>query len=300
MFKIAKNILFASLIVWGSQVQAAAKLPPLPVKQLQAVRDYQQQIQAALKTATPAQADKLLLQYVQKYPKLLEAADRADQKFLRGIMTQHVELNKHEQVIGKSAALKAREKQLAKYGLRYDFYAPTDMGMIVPPKNHYEQLFGKKVSPAVQAYLAIRAQQQNEDLFYDQEMVLPYEKVGERVIAWERYLNKYGNHTPLLNHAKCEYIVHQSAFLTGGYDDTGITGILSNAYDNPPEKRKPEVNRAWTKYQQKYPKSASSLLIAQMPKKPPYQASAEKIVDAYHKRVGLDKLTPQRCSKLWF
>lgn len=299
MFKIAKNILFASLIVWGSQVQAAAKLPPLPVKQLQAVRDYQQQIQAALKTATPAQADKLLLQYVQKYPKLLEAADRADQKFLHGIMTQHVELNKYEQVIGKSAALKAREKQLAKYGLRYDFYAPADMGMIVMQKNHYEQLFGKKVSPAVQAYLAIRAKQ-TENLFYDQEMVLPYEKVGERVIAWERYLNKYGNHTPLLNHAKCEYIVHQSAFLTGGYDDTGITGILSNFGENPPEKLKPQVRQAWAKYQQKYPKSASSLLIAQMPKKSPYQEPADKIVAAYHKRVGLDVLTPKRCEKLWF
>ena len=94
----------------------------------------------------------------------------------------------------KSAALKAREKQLAKYGLRYDFYAPSDVGMILPQKNHYERLFAKKTSPAVQAYLAIRAKH-TEDLFHDQEMVLPYEKVGERVIAWERYLNQYGNNT---------------------------------------------------------------------------------------------------------
>lgn len=298
MFKIAKNTLFASLILWGSQIQAA-NLPPLPTKQLQAIQQYQQKIQAALKTATPAQADKLLLQYTQKYPKLLEAADRADQKFLRGIMTKHVKLNQHEQIIGKSATLKAREKQLAKYGLRYDFHAPTAMGMILPQENHYERLFGKKISPAAQDYLAIRAKQTG-DLFYDQEMVLPYEQVGERVIAWERYLNKYGNNTPLLNHAKCEYIVHQSAFLTGRYDDMGISGILSNAYEDPPEKLKPQVRQAWEKYQKKYPKSASSLLIAQMPKKPPYQERAEQIVAAYYKRIGWDKLTPTQCEKLWF
>lgn len=298
MFKIAKNTLFASLILWGSQIQAA-NLPPLPTKQLQAIQQYQQKIQAALKTATPAQADKLLLEYVQKYPKLLEAADRADQKFLKTIMSQHLKLDKNDQIIHKSAALKAREKQLAKYGLHYTFDTIYNMGMISVPKNHEEQLFGKKVSPAVQAYLATRAKW-NGTLFYDNEMIAPYEKVGEQVIAWERYLNQYGDTTPLLNHAKCEYILHQSAFLTGHYDNMGISGILSNAYEDPPEKLKPQVRQAWAKYQKKYPKSASSLLIAQMPKKSPYQEPADKIVAAYHKRVGLDKLTPTQCEKLWF
>lgn len=299
MRQIAKNMVFASLIVWGSQIQAANKLPPLPVKQLQAMQNHQQQIQAALKTATAPQADKLLLQHTQKYPKLLEAANRADQKFLHKIMSQHVKVNQREQVIGKSAALQAREKQLAQYGLRYEYYAPSAVGVIVPQENHYERLFGNKVSPAVQDYLAIRATQ-TEDAFYDQEMTLPYEKLGERVIAWERYLNKHGNNTPLLNHAKCEYILHQSAFLTGVYHDMGMSGILSNAYQDPPEKLKPQVRQAWAKYQQKYPKSASSLLIAQMPKKSPYQEPAEQIVAAYHKRVGLDALTPERCETLWF
>lgn len=306
-----KMMLIVSAMMLANSVQAAGQLSPLPAKPLQAIKQTQTQIQAALKTATPEQADKLLLQYNKKMSQLINTLAKADKKFLKHEMAANLQVSSRDEnkVIFKTPALKAREKQLAQYGLRYQYYGVTGHGYILINKNHYNQFFGKKISPAAQAYLNLRANQ-DESLFYDQEMTMPYEQVGERVIAWERYLNQFGKQNPLLKQAQCQYILHQSAFLTGGYIENrqvgygiGITGILANAGNQPApkqEKLKPEVRQAWANYQKKYPKSASSLLIAKMPKKPPFQAPADKILENYHKQVGLYALAPELCEKLWF
>lgn len=306
MKKIAVTLAFASLTFFTAHVQAAGKLPPLPVKQLEALKARQNAVQAALKTAKPEQADKLLLQYSSQLAQLKVKVAQADARFLEKHYPKHIKANDkldERKITYKSPALKARERELAQYGLQYSYYPPVGYGYLELDKNHYRNLFKGKLTPAAQAYLDLRHEQSDQSPYYDQEFDLAYQTAGERLIAWERYLNKYGSQSSLLNHAKCEYLLYQQLFLTGGYSKShvggewGMAGITEDVH-NPEAKLQSEVREAWQDYRKKYPQSATSLLIEQMPKKPPYQDVASKIVLDYQQKIGLLPLAQNVCDKL--
>ncbi|MBI5092019.1 MAG: hypothetical protein HZB26_06185 [Candidatus Hydrogenedentes bacterium] len=76
------------------------------------------------------------------------------------------------------------------------------------------ETFSKYVSPSVRAYLEIRKQELGERFQTDGGLCISLERVGERVIAWDRYLAEYRK-TPLKADAQHYYEAYLGTLLSG-------------------------------------------------------------------------------------
>lgn len=280
----------------------AQTLPPLPQKLLNEFQAYTQQTQTQLKRANSAQADKLFLQHIQHNKHFFKKLNRADQAFFKQY-AQYVEIHHQTgKVLKKSPALMAREQKLSAYHLRYGHDDATDKTYYKTSQYYYTKLFGNKVSPAVRDYIQLSDQQATDTpVIYDNEVVLPYLELGKRTWAWEQYLRQYPN-SPMRKYAQCQYKEYQSFFLTGGITgEVGIQGIeILNRKANEAPRLRPNIQQAWRHYQRQHPNSETSRLITQITHSKPSQKRADKVLDAYHQKMGLHHLNYADCSALLY
>lgn len=283
--------------------KSVASKTAFPAKTQQALQQFAasyRKIQAALKTATPKQADQLLFKHSAEVGRLLEKLNQADKHYLQQQMVKEITLGEYSQIIKKSPKFVARERQIAPYHVRYEYYDVVGRGYFTLEENYFSKLFKGKLSPATAQYLNLSEKHEKYVSVYDNEFMLPYEIAGEYVYDWEQYLQKYGK-SSLAKQAKCNYMEMQQFFLLGRTEFIGMRGITIYP-DVEPHKEilATEVKQAWKNYRKKYPKSPTSAIIAQIPNKPPYTTTIEKLVKNYQKRAGVSALNSSQCEDLNF
>lgn len=143
---------------------------------------------------------------------------------------------------------------LEQYHLDYD---EIGEGMVeIKTKNdYYHNIFKNYVSDDYKEYIVIKSEEDKVSYSADASLLISFEKIGERVIVWEKLLAKYPT-SKLRNKIREQYQSYQSDYLFG-MDNTSTIEYQSSekAFINP--ENVDEFNR----FMRKYPLSPTNKLI---------------------------------------
>lgn len=143
---------------------------------------------------------------------------------------------------------------LNKYDLDYD---EVGEGIVeIKTKNDfYNNIFSNYVTEDYKEYIVIKSEEDKVSYSADASLLLPFEKIGERVILWENLLTKYPT-SKLRNKIREQYQSYQSDYLFG-LDNTSTVEFQSSdkSYINP------ENIREFNRFMNKYPSSPTNRLI---------------------------------------
>ena len=96
-----------------------------------------------------------------------------------------------------------------------------DMGqgnaMIVQVPNFYYDIFKEYVTDDYRDYLELVTKEYNEPYFGIEEILVPHEKIADRILAWEEFQKKYPN-SDFIAEADIEANVYRRAYILGAYN----------------------------------------------------------------------------------
>ena len=96
-----------------------------------------------------------------------------------------------------------------------------DMGegnaMIVQVPNFYYDIFKDYVTDDYRDYLELVTKEYNEPYFGIEEILVPHEKIADRILAWEEFQKKYPN-SDFIAEADIEANVYRRAYILGAYN----------------------------------------------------------------------------------
>ena len=96
-----------------------------------------------------------------------------------------------------------------------------DMGqgnaMIVQVPNFYYDIFKDYVTDDYKDYLELITKEYNEPYFAIEEILVPHEKIADRILAWEEFQKKYPN-SDFMATADIEVNVYRRAYILGAYN----------------------------------------------------------------------------------
>ncbi|PHI04247.1 hypothetical protein [Fusobacterium polymorphum] len=96
-----------------------------------------------------------------------------------------------------------------------------DMGqgnaMIVQVPNFYYDIFKDYVTDDYKDYLELVTKEYNEPYFAIEEILVPHEKIADRILAWEEFQKKYPN-SDFMATADIEANVYRRAYILGAYN----------------------------------------------------------------------------------
>ena len=211
--------------------------------------ENKKEIMEKLKTLNKDEANKLYEQYVENNENILYKIGEATEKFLDSIYYGSAE----EQFTEKD--WNDTNKILNKYDLEL-WDIGEGMVTIRELPHLYYDLFKDYVTDDYKEYLKIWAKDHEELYQADAGLVISFEELGERIITWENFLNKYPNSilkpkvTALLNSYREDYILgmENTPTIDGGYDNVPIT-----IYE--------EAKKEYDRFMKKYPNSPTVELI---------------------------------------
>jgi hypothetical protein len=91
----------------------------------------------------------------------------------------------------------------------------TEGGYYIDEKPDYlYNNFNNFVSRDINEFLLIRSKELEEGFSEDAKLLISYKSLGDRIITWEKYLNKYPA-SPLSAEAKFSYHLYLNTFITG-------------------------------------------------------------------------------------
>ena len=211
--------------------------------------ENKKEIMEKLKTLNKDEANKLYEQYVEDNENILYKIGEATEKFLDSIYYGSAE----EQFTEKD--WNDTNKILNKYDLEL-WDIGEGMVTIRELSHLYYDLFKDYVTDDYKEYLKIWAKD-NEELYQaDAGLMISFEELGERIITWENFLNKFPNSTlkqrvnDLLNSYREDYIL--------GMDNTPT---IDGGYDNIPITIDEDVKKEYDRFIKKYPNSPTVELI---------------------------------------
>lgn len=143
---------------------------------------------------------------------------------------------------------------LEQYHLDYD---EIGEGMVeIKTKNdYYHNIFKNYVSDDYKEYIAIKSEEDKVSYSADASLLISFEKIGERVIVWEKLLAKYPT-SKLRNKIREQYQSYQSDYLFG-MDNTSTIEYQSSEKAFINAENIDEFNR----FMRKYPLSPTNKLI---------------------------------------
>ena len=207
------------------------------------------EVMEKLKTLNKEEANKLYEQYVTNNNIILGEMDEVTTEFLDGIY------NSSEGKEFTEEDWKNTNKTLNKYDLELWDIGEGIVTIRELPHLYYD-VFKDYVTDDYKEYLKIWAKD-NEELYQaDAGLMISFEELGERIITWENFLNKFPNSilkpkvTALLNSYREDYILGMENTPTrdGGYDNVPIT-----IYE--------EAKKEYDRFMKKYPNSPTVELI---------------------------------------
>ena len=211
--------------------------------------ENKKEIMEKLKTLNKDEANKLYEQYVTDNNIILGEIDEVTTEFLDGIY------NSSEGKEFTEEDWNNTNKTLNKYDLELWDIGEGIVTIRELPHLYYD-VFKDYVTEDYKEYLKIWAKD-NEELYQaDAGLMISFEELGERIITWENFLNKFPNSTlkqrvvDLLNSYREDYIL--------GMDNTPTR---DGGYDNIPITIYEEAKKEYDRFMKKYPNSPTVELI---------------------------------------
>lgn len=203
-----------------------------------------------LKTSNPEEADKIYNDYLKISQLIIENINTEHLDFLNNIYNEDSEYYFTER------DWKTANKFLNNYDLEIFDLAETEVKIIEVP-NYYYNIFKNYVTDDYKEYLKITSKE-NEELYYtDGSILVPYDKIADRLLTWENFLKKYPN-SDLAEIANEKCNIYRRIYILGSDNaPTREGGWENNELFYIPENNLKEFNR----FIEKYPDSPTVELV---------------------------------------
>ena len=203
-----------------------------------------------LKTSNKEEADKIYNEYLETNQLILENINTEHLDFLNNIY------NKDSEYYFTEKDWKTANKFLNNYDLEIFDLAETEVSIIEVP-NYYYNIFKDYVTDDYREYLEITYKENEEPYFTDGSILVPYDKIADRLLTWENFLKKYPN-SDLAEIANEKCNTYRRIYILGSDNaPTREGGWENNELFYIPENNLKEFNR----FIEKYPDSPTVELI---------------------------------------
>ena len=203
-----------------------------------------------LKISTPEEANEIYNDYLKISQLIIENINTEHLDFLNNIY------NKDSEYYFTEKDWKTANKFLNNYDLEIFDLAETEVSIIEVP-NYYYNIFKDYVTDDYREYLEITYKENEEPYFTDGSILVPYDKIADRLLTWENFLKKYPNsNLAEIANEKCN--IYRRIYILGSDNSpTREGGWENNELFYIPENNLKEFNR----FIEKYPDSPTVELI---------------------------------------
>ena len=203
-----------------------------------------------LKTSNPEEADKIYNDYLKISQLIIENINTEHLDFLNNIYNEDSEYYFTEK------DWKTVNKFLNNYDLKIFDLAETEVRIMEVP-NYYYNIFKDYVTDDYREYLEITYKENKESYYTDGSILVPYDKIADRLLTWENFLKKYPN-SDLAEIANEKCNIYRRIYILGSDNaPTREGGWENNELFYIPENNLKEFNR----FIEKYPDSPTVELI---------------------------------------
>ncbi|WP_339120345.1 tetratricopeptide repeat protein [Fusobacterium nucleatum] len=203
-----------------------------------------------LKTSNPEEADKIYNDYLKISQLIIENINTEHLDFLNNIYNEDSEYYFTEK------DWKTANKFLNNYDLEIFDLAETEVKIIEVP-NYYYNIFKNYVTDDYKEYLKITSKENEEPYYTDGSILVPYDKIADRLLTWENFLKKYPN-SDLAEIANEKCNIYRRIYILGSDNaPTREGGWENNELFYIPENNLKEFNR----FIEKYPDSPTVELV---------------------------------------
>ena len=203
-----------------------------------------------LKTSNKEEADKIYNDYLKISQLIIENINTEHLDFLNNIY------NKDSEYYFTEKDWKTANKFLNNYDLEIFDLAETEVRIMEVP-NYYYNIFKDYVTDDYREYLEITYKENEEPYFTDGSILVPYDKIADRLLTWENFLKKYPN-SDLAEIANEKCNTYRRIYILGSDNaPTREGGWENNELFYIPENNLKEFNR----FIEKYPDSPTVELI---------------------------------------
>ena len=203
-----------------------------------------------LKTSKPEEANEIYNDYLKISQLIIENINTEHLDFLNNIYNEDSEYYFTEK------DWKTANKFLNNYDLEIFELAETEVKIMEVP-NYYYNIFKDYVTDDYREYLEITYKENEESYFTDGSILVPYDKIADRLLTWENFLKKYPN-SDLAEIANEKCNIYRRIYILGSDNSpTREGGWENNELFYIPESNLKEFNR----FMEKYPDSPTVELI---------------------------------------
>ena len=203
-----------------------------------------------LKISTPEEANEIYNDYLKISQLIIENINTEHLDFLNNIYNEDSEYYFTEK------DWKTANKFLNNYDLEIFDLAETEVRIMEVP-NYYYNIFKDYVTDDYREYLEITYKENEEPYFTDGSILVPYDKIADRLLTWENFLKKYPN-SDLAEIANEKCNIYRRIYILGSDNSpTREGGWENNELFYIPENNLKEFNR----FIEKYPDSPTVELI---------------------------------------
>ncbi|PHI13971.1 tetratricopeptide repeat protein [Fusobacterium polymorphum] len=203
-----------------------------------------------LKISTPEEANEIYNDYLKISQLIIENINTEHLDFLNNIYNEDSEYYFTEK------DWKTANKFLNNYDLEIFDLAETEVRIIEVP-NYYYNIFKDYVTDDYREYLEITYKENEKPYFTDGSILVPYDKIADRLLTWENFLKKYPN-SDLAEIANEKCNTYRRIYILGSDNaPTREGGWENNELFYIPENNLKEFNR----FIEKYPDSPTVELI---------------------------------------
>ena len=203
-----------------------------------------------LKISTPEEANEIYNDYLKISQLIIENINTEHLDFLNNIY------NKDSEYYFTEKDWETANKFLNNYDLEIFDLAETEVRIIEVP-NYYYNIFKDYVTDDYREYLEITYKENEEPYFTDGSILVPYDKIADRLLTWENFLKKYPNsNLAEIANEKCN--IYRRVYILGSDNaPTREGGWENNELFYIPENNLKEFNR----FIEKYPDSPTVELV---------------------------------------
>ena len=203
-----------------------------------------------LKTSKPEEANEIYNDYLKISQLIIENINTEHLDFLNNIY------NKDSEYYFTEKDWETANKFLNNYDLEIFDLAETEVRIMEVP-NYYYNIFKDYVTDDYREYLEITYKENEEPYFTDGSILVPYDKIADRLLTWENFLKKYPN-SDLAEIANEKCNTYRRIYILGSDNaPTREGGWENNELFYIPENNLKEFNR----FIEKYPDSPTVELI---------------------------------------
>ncbi|PIF45999.1 hypothetical protein CLU96_3016 [Chryseobacterium sp. 52] len=221
---------------------------------------YKSKAEKEIAAATPEQNNKIYEDYVQVRSKYIEGLSRLHTDILDKYVNYYdsgTESYKFPENIKKLSV------EFKKAGLEFREVG-EGMTEISSVPDYYYSLFKNKVTPDYNAYIAQNAVEAEDNYAADAGLIISWEELGNRLIFWEKFINKYPK-SPLLKIVKKDYNNYLYDYLYGMDNTPTYESSDGKLYEENRKEFNRIINTYPNSYTAKRAKELLSLFESQMP-----------------------------------